>query len=126
MADNSIAAHEKALDAMFFIASCARIAHHIPGRIRLKFTYESAKGLEMKQISLTPELIYEAPGIENIRVNRATGSVTIEYDSAVLPDTLWDKLVGGKLAEQEIREVKARLMELWQSKGGKIWNQKMW
>lgn len=105
----------KALDAMFFIAPYARIAHFISGRIRLKFSYASAKELEMGGGFAAPELIREAYGIKDIKVNRPAGSVTIEYDPTVLPDALWQKVVGCRLAEQDIREMKAGLMKLWQT-----------
>src|SRR5271165_1768929 len=55
-----------------------QIAHQVPGRVRLKIP--SAKGNPelLKEISETFSVI---PGLEQITVNPATGSVVLHYDA---------------------------------------------
>jgi hypothetical protein len=54
----------------------AKIAHHVPGRMRLKV--DTAKGNDalMEEIRQT---LANVPGIHDIQVNASTGSVTVHY-----------------------------------------------
>ena len=54
-----------------------QIAHHVPGRIRMKIP--SAKG-NSGQLEAYKETLSLIPGIERIDVNPATGSIVLRYD----------------------------------------------
>jgi hypothetical protein len=54
-----------------------RIAHHVPGRIRMKIP--SAKG-NAQQLEEYKETLSLIPGIQRIEVNPATGSIVLKYD----------------------------------------------
>jgi hypothetical protein len=54
-----------------------QIAHHVPGRIRMKIP--SAKG-NPDQLAAYKETLSLIPGIEQIDVNPATGSIVLRYD----------------------------------------------
>ena len=61
-----------------------QIAHHVPGRIRLKFDPSLAKHPGAGDLLNSKEKL---TGIKNIRVNPAARSVVIEYDEEVIrPD----------------------------------------
>ncbi|HTR85476.1 MAG TPA: hypothetical protein VMI56_13435 [Reyranella sp.] len=53
------------------------IAHQIPGRIRMKIP--SAKG-NPEQLEAYKETLSLIPGIEQVEVNPATGSIVLKYD----------------------------------------------
>jgi len=55
------------------------IAHQIPGRIRMKVP--SAKG-NPEQLEAYKETLSLIPGIEQVQVNPATGSIVLKYDPA--------------------------------------------
>jgi hypothetical protein len=55
-----------------------KIAHQVPGRVRLKIPAGKGNAELLKQISETFGVI---PGIEQIQVNPTTGSVTLYYDT---------------------------------------------
>jgi hypothetical protein len=54
-----------------------QIAHHVPGRIRMKIP--SARG-NPEQLEGYKETLSLIPGIERIDVNPATGSIVLRYD----------------------------------------------
>ncbi len=58
----------------------AKIAHHVPGRMRVKVP--NAKGNDELLAEIRQTLV-GVPGIHNVEMNGATGSVTIHY----CPDT---------------------------------------
>ncbi len=61
----------------------ATVAHHVPGRMRLKIP--SAKGNEavFQEIRQT---LAETPGIHDIEVNATTGSITVHYSVDAHPE----------------------------------------
>jgi hypothetical protein len=56
-----------------------KIAHQVPGRIRMKVPSAKGNAELLQQISDTFGVI---PGIEQISVNPVTGSIVIEYDTS--------------------------------------------
>jgi hypothetical protein len=67
----------------------AVIAHHIPGRIRLKISLEGVKALNG---SLNADDPIQIPGILSTRINRFARSIIIDYDDKKIPYDLWDRL----------------------------------
>lgn len=73
----------------------ASIAHHIPGRIRLKFDIGMAElsGLD----ALRPERLQDAlnnmRGVSGVRLNLLARSCTVEYDHRVIPAAAWEDLL---------------------------------
>lgn len=64
------------------------VAHHIPGRIRLKFGYKLARHPRAKELADTKET---PPGVTSLRINLMACSMVMEYDTARLtPATLDD------------------------------------
>lgn len=57
------------------------VAHHIPGRMRLKFSLSLARHPRAKELADTAEL---PQGITGARVNLMARSMILEYDTAVV------------------------------------------
>ena len=72
------------------LAPHTEIAHHIPGRIRLKVLIS---GIEVAQKSHLENLAEAIPGIRNVEVKRLSRSVIIDYDKERLPCEFWEKLM---------------------------------
>ncbi|SIR57622.1 hypothetical protein SAMN05880558_11765 [Aeromonas sp. RU39B] len=75
------------------------IAHHIPGRIRLKMKLEALASREFDAIGQVGQLramIESMPGIRDLRVNPAALSCVVEYDQSELPASLWESLIKGE------------------------------
>ena len=80
---------QEIVEALLKIAPYARIAHHISGRIRLKFSPAAEKVLAGINIE---SIMTGIPGIHGHRLNKSAGSVVIEYDPAILAPSLWEEL----------------------------------
>lgn len=88
----------------------AEIAHHIPGRIRLRFNHSIVAKLP-KQNGIEKEIqkiANQIEAIKNIRLNLFAGSVVVQYDTDLLSPDFWQEVVGEKDVEQ-LKE-KARIL----------------
>lgn len=65
------------------------IAHHVPGRIRLRFAGAVVTQLGADRLTAFAERAKASAAVRSFRVNAVGRSLTIEYDPAVLPPTLW-------------------------------------
>ena len=74
------------------------IAHHIPGRIRLKLAAPlgadlMAQAAEAKRFG---QSLGAMPGIRSVSLNPLAKSCTIEYDARMIPASAWDGLLSGQ------------------------------
>ena len=99
----------EAIGTLYQAADYARIAHHIPGRVRLKFSLAAKKGL--KDVDLSPA-IEDLPGIRHYRLNTKNGSVVIEYDTQVISQSLWENLINA--SKEERPQLTEQLLAIWQ------------
>lgn len=102
-------------DAWTFVARLATrtdIAHHIPGRIRLRLRAgealpDAVGGLSAERVR---QAIVALPGIRDVRVNLLARSCTIEYDDQAIPPQAWIDLVAchpGPAADRLLGELAA-------------------
>lgn len=86
------------------------IAHHIPGRIRLKVSWGALAAVPGFDTAQMETMIGAMHGIRNVRLNRAAGSATVEYDHSLIAPALWQQLTGSsdEEAAQIIRSQIAR------------------
>jgi len=91
----------KPVDLFLDIGKTMTIVHHVPGRIRLRF---SAKSLPLLKQFGTLEALDDTdvkgvlaaiPGIKNVKINEIVGSATIEYERAEWTGKLWENLCAG-------------------------------
>ncbi len=79
------------------LAARAEIAHHLPGRIRLRL--RAGEALPAVAGGLAPERVRQAiaglPGIRDVRLNLLARSCTIEYDDTTIPPQAWIDLAAG-------------------------------
>lgn len=79
------------------LTALLRIAHHIPGRVRLKLNVAAAS--EVAEIIALARNIgrsfQNAPGIRSVSVNPAALSCVVEYDPGRIPPAEWEALVKG-------------------------------
>ena len=80
------------------------IAHHVPGRIRIKFAFRMLKDPRAKRLKDETEGKTPPPAILNTRVNPMGRSVVIEYDPELIDP--------GKLAEVMTTGDQERFKEL--------------
>ena len=96
------------ITALFRIADYARIAHHIPGRIRIKMALAAKNALADLDLD---DITTDLPGIRHHRLNAKNGSVVIEYDPKVIAPPLWERLIN--LQEPQRPAMRRELLTLW-------------
>ena len=93
-----------------------QVAHHIPGRIRIKAGWDGVKELAQANVSEREidEIIQRIPGIIDYRANKKALTVIIHYDKKVIPFQLWENI--GTLKQDPARydKLKASLLNLLQ------------
>lgn len=90
------------------LAAHAQIAHHIPGRIRLKI---KPSGLPLA-MQLDPRDFEFFTGVRAVRANTAARSVVIDYDEQKIPFSLWEKLLKAKASSEVRNSVQQALRNL--------------
>lgn len=85
------------MDDLLRFAGHLRIAHHIPGRIRLKLAAELEAGdrdavADAKRFGLA---LSGAPGIRSVSLNPLARSCAVEYDPKTIPPSAWQDLLSG-------------------------------
>ncbi|MCK4468211.1 MAG: hypothetical protein KAU60_07650 [Desulfobacterales bacterium] len=89
----------------------AEIAHHIPGRIRLRFNHSivtrlpKVNGIE----KVIQRMVNQIEAIKDIRLNLYAGSVVVQYDTDILSPDFWQEVMGEKDIEQ-LKEQARRLL----------------
>jgi hypothetical protein len=73
-----------------------RIAHHIPGRIRLRVGPAVLKEAGRVDAGVLERILDAVQGIEDVRVNAAAGSAVITYVPQVIEPEWWETLVRGE------------------------------
>ena len=71
------------------------IAHHIPGRIRLRLKGAALLQAGSIDTGALEQLLSAIDGIGEIRLNAAAGSVVIGYRIKRIPPETWGKLLQG-------------------------------
>ena len=100
------------LEPLRNLSAMISIAHHIPGRIRLKLNAGLAQLRQMEAFGIESAALGGAidalPGIRGVHLNKLARSITIEYDNESIPDHVWPDL----LATQPSPEATALLNRL--------------
>lgn len=75
------------------LRDCLDVAHHVPGRIRIRFSLKLLSRPSAHGLLAASEGGRAVPGFRGMRLNVAARSVVIEYDPAVIaPDKLEEAL----------------------------------
>jgi hypothetical protein len=74
------------------------IAHHLPGRIRLKLTpvkFDDEERAAMARVKGFQKALDTIPGVSSIRLNLLARSCTVEYDTRIIPAAAWQDVLSG-------------------------------
>lgn len=85
------------------------IAHHIPGRIRLRILLSGLLAVQKVDIQ---GLLLALPGVSAMRLNTAAKSVVIEYNQELIPYDFWQLLGQLKKRPELLDEVTACIEKL--------------
>ncbi|CAM3059976.1 HMA2 domain-containing protein [Moritella viscosa] len=60
------------------------LAHHIPGRIRLKYKMGIMTHLVTIKVTDIEQALADIPAFKNYKINSDTGSILVEYDAGII------------------------------------------
>ncbi len=72
-----------------------QIAHHVPGRIRLRIKLALVKEFKRVDAGVFNDVMQAVNGISSVRVNTAAGSVVVNYRPEAIDPTWWKTLLEG-------------------------------
>ncbi len=104
--------NEEAVDTFLDYIRHFSIAHHVPGRIRVKASWFKVNNLKDIDGNGLQELIDRIPGIKQYRLNKKALSAVIEYDESLIPYTLWEDVVKVDNFPAQRDEVRRKLLTL--------------
>ena len=107
---NDTALKNKVVRTLLDIVPHLEIAHHIPGRIRLRISFSGIGSLQGVDLG---DQVNQIPGILSVRVNALALSAVVEYDPERLDPGLWEALGGLKNRQEQTKDVVDRLLALW-------------
>lgn len=81
------------LSPFFDLRRFVSIAHHVPGRIRLKLDMKALAHLPKVDPAPFVALVGRVKGVTGTRVNTAALSVVVEYDPKLIPPPTWAQLL---------------------------------
>jgi len=109
---NDTALKNKVIQTLLDIVPYLEIAHHIPGRIRIRISFSGIGCLQGVDLG---DQVNQIPGILSTRVNALALSAVVEYNPERLDSGLWEALAGLKDRPEQTKEVVDRLLALWES-----------
>lgn len=97
---------EESVDIFLDHIRYLKVKHHVPGRIRVKATWNGVKKLAASSNGDIEQIVAMIPGINGYRVNPKALSAIISYAPEVLPFQLWEEI--GKLGEFPLNRSKIK------------------
>ncbi len=79
------------------LAPYLSVAHHVHGRLRLRFAPALPAELDERAVALLQRLRHTLPGIAEVKVNPLAYSLTLYYDKARYSKASMDQLAQGRL-----------------------------
>jgi hypothetical protein len=80
------------------------VAHHIPGRLRLRFSNKLIASLSQGKLKQLDAYCHPEGYLRRYQVNSETGSIVLEYDAAAIRPQILNQLFGsdGEQAQQAL------------------------
>lgn len=106
------------------LAPQASIAHHVTGRVRIKFDIGVLENRQLRGRlhDLQPEHLRHAlenlHGVSGVRFNPLARSCTVEYDAGVIPRNAWEDLLACRKTP-EAEKLAAALGEQYRALAGR-------
>ena len=87
------------------------VAHHIPGRLRLRFSNKLVASLSQGKLKQLDAYCSPEGYLRRYQINSDTGSIVLEYDAAAIRPHILNQLFGqdGEQAQQALEQLAAIL-----------------
>ncbi|WP_028115387.1 hypothetical protein [Ferrimonas senticii] len=97
-------------DEILALRQWVHVAHHIPGRIRLRFNSALVARLANQQTEQAMQHALQFEPLTRYQINSDTSSVLLEYQPAIVPPALLDQAFS--LDHQQAHSACTQLIEL--------------
>ncbi|MDR8522348.1 MULTISPECIES: HMA2 domain-containing protein [Shewanella] len=91
------------------------IAHHIPGRIRLKYKVGLMAQLMQYSLKDVDDVVAQIPAFLSYKLNKSTGSIVIEYNPELVSAAVINDLFGE--SDEQATDAYHLLAEYLQAEG---------
>ncbi len=85
---------DKYLTKVLKMRRWVEIAHHIPGRIRLKYKVGLMAQLMQYNLKDVDDVVAQIPAFLSYKLNKSTGSIVIEYNPELISAAVINDLFG--------------------------------
>ena len=87
------------------------VAHHIPGRLRLRFSNKLIASLSQGKLKQLDADCHPEGYLRRYQINSDSGSIVLEYDAAAIRPQILNQLFGhdGEQAQQALEQLAAIL-----------------
>lgn len=87
------------------------VAHHIPGRLRLRFSNKLVASLSQGKLKKLDAYCSPEGYLRRYQINSETGSIVLEYDAAAIRPQILNQLFGqdGEQAQHALEQLAAIL-----------------
>lgn len=91
-------ANAEAWQIVLHLTPCLRIAHHIPGRIRLRLDLAAFAACRLPGATADrlESVLTRVRGIRRVQLNAVARSCVVDYDIDVIAAAAWPDLLGGR------------------------------
>lgn len=102
---------DESIDDLFTLRRYVELAHHIPGRLRLRFTNRLVASLSQGKLKQLDTLCHPQGCLRRYQLHKDSGSIVLEYDVSRVPPRIFNQLFGsdGELASVALHELAAIL-----------------
>ncbi len=104
--------NEEAVDSFLDYIRYFSIAHHVPGRIRVKASMLKVRELKKIDTADVEQIIARIAGIKGYRVNKKALSAVIEYDTGIISPALWEDVIAVNSWPASRDQVRQKLLAL--------------
>lgn len=97
----------ESFDDLLTLRRFVEVAHHIPGRLRLRFSNKLVASLSQGKLSQLDAFCHPTGSLRRYQVNTGTGSIVIEYDATTVHPHILNQIFGsdGEQARQALQQL---------------------
>lgn len=101
----------ESFDDLLTLRRFVEVAHHIPGRLRLRFSNKLVASLSQGKLKQLDAWCHPEGYLRRYQINSESGSVVLEYDASAISPQILNQLFGhdGAQAEQALAQLAAIL-----------------
>lgn len=98
-------------DSVEILSKHITVAHHTKGRVRFKIDAKILNHKDKIDLDALGKLEQKIKGVKSVSLNKLAKSLTVEYDYALIKESLWEELANGADHEESANKLNNLLKE---------------